>query len=324
MPEESVLYEKKPPIAFVTLNRPEKLNSLNRGPGSIIERLAEIWVDVRNDPDIRVAVLKGAGRCFCSGLDISAAGQSGEAGIGQARSAPAKLDPLGLTKGHESDPWTLFSGKDNPEAGTGLGVQPYLQNMWDCTKPIIAQVHSYCLGFGLAIANYADIVVATPDALFGYPPIRFGDPMVMQILMPWLLGMKKVSEMAFTGAMINADDAYNCGLINRVVSKDKIDDHVLRLAKVVAAVPPMVNLYSKLTIHHYYEMQGIKNAMDFSRAMVFLVEGGEIPYGTKWFQKRREVELGLKEALAERMAPYSEYDAAIRERAKKLTEEWKD
>jgi len=324
MPGESVIYEKKPPIAFVTMNRPEKMNSLDRGPGSIIDRLDKIWVDVRNDPEIRVAVLKGEGRCFCSGLDISAAGQQGESGIGQSRSAPAKVDPLGLTKGHESDPWVLFSGKENPESGPNLEGQGYLQNMWDCTKPIIAQVHSYCLGFGLAIANYSDIVIASPDALFGYPPIRFGDPMVMQILQPWLLGMKKVSEMAFTGAMINADDAHNCGLINKVVAKDKLDEEVLRMAKVVAAIPPMVNLYSKLTIHHYYETLGIKNAMDFSKAMVFLVEGGEIPYGTKWFQRRREEEIGLRGALDERMAPYAEYDTIIRERAKKLAAEWKD
>jgi enoyl-CoA hydratase len=324
MPEENVIYEKKPPIAFVTMNRPEKLNTLNRGPGSIIERMAEVWVDVRNDPEMRVAVLKGAGRCFCAGLDISGQAVEGLTGIGQSRSAPSKLDPQGLTKGHESDPWVLFTGKDNPEAGHGVGLPAYLQNMWDCPKPIIAQVHSYCLGFGLALANFSDIVVASPNSLFGYPPIRFGDPMVMSILMPWLLGMRKVSEMAYTGAMINADDAHNCGLINRVVSKDKLDDHVLKLAKVVAAVPPMVNLYSKLSIHHYYEMQGIKNALEFSRAMVFLIEGGEIPYGTKWFQKRREEELGLKGALEERMAPYAEYDFAIRERAKKLADEWKE
>lgn len=324
MAEESVIYEKKPPLALVTLNRPEKLNTLNRGPGSIIERLAEVWVDVRHDPEIRVAVLKGAGRCFCAGLDISSRAVEGSAGIGQSRSAPSKSDPQGLTKGHESDPWVLFTGKDNPEAGLGIGLPPYLQNMWDCTKPIIAQVHSFCLGFGLALANFSDIVLAAPNSLFGYPPIRFGDPMVMSILMPWLLGMRKISEMAYTGAMINADDAYNCGLINRVVPQDKLDDDVLRMARVVAAVPPMVNLYSKLSIHNYYEMQGIKNATEYARAMVYLIEGGEIPYGTKWFQKRREEEVGLKGALAERMAPYAEYDAAIRERAQKLAEEMKE
>lgn len=71
MNESKVIYEKKYPIAFVTLNRPEKKNALDKGPGSILERLDEIWKDIRFDPNVRVGVLKGAGPCFCAGMDLS-------------------------------------------------------------------------------------------------------------------------------------------------------------------------------------------------------------------------------------------------------------
>jgi len=312
MEEKKVIYEKKPPIAFVTLNRPEIRNALDFEPDGAIEQLTEIWKDVRYDPEIRVAVLKGAGPCFCAGFDMSMTGTE--------RAAPSKLDPLGLTKGHETDPWALYTGKDNPEAGPNIGGgMPVTEAMWNCTKPIIAQVHSYCLGGGLWLANYCDIVIASADALFGYPPIRFSNPITLPVLMPWLLGMRKTNEMAFTGAMIDSQEAYTCGLINKVVPGDKLDEQVLKMAEVIAAIPPMNNLYSKLIIHNFYEAMGIKSAMEYSLALGFMIEGSSIPGGLRGDLQKGE-EMGVSKSLKEIMAPYTEYDKEIRERARKLAE----
>lgn len=305
-----IIVEKKYPIGYITISRPEKQNSLTQLPGGTLEQMAQAYEDMKDDPDIRVFIIKGKGPCFSAGYDLSST---------QIFEPPNK----GWIQGREHEPWARFftaspEVRNNPESFlfTVLRSKWWWEPLRNNPKPSIAQVHSYCLGAGLWLINHCDVVYATPDAVFGYPPVRYGCPILFQILPPWLLGMRKAMKMALTGKVISAQEAYNCGLITEVVSRDKIDDEVKEMAESIAKVPPMTNLFTKRSIHHYYEMLGIETATRYADANCMLVENSSLPGGTVAFGELVK-EKGVREALVEQMAKYGTVDVLLdRERSR--------
>mgnify|MGYP001224633419 CR=1 FL=1 len=178
-----LIVEHSDSVATLTLNRPESLNALN-------ERLRyELCIAIgaiAADDDIRVVVVNGTGRSFCSGDDI-------------------KLD---------SDEDTLIGEKKGPD-----DVMIAFRNL---PKPIISQVHGHCLGAGLELALASDICIATEDAEFGCPFVRraiaWGGT-----LLPKFIGMRRATEMMLRGDPINAATALEWGIVNKVVASEFLD-----------------------------------------------------------------------------------------------------
>jgi len=211
---ETIIYEKKPPIAYVTLNRPDKLNALSK----------DLQLEVRDvlkdagwaDDEIRVIVVKGAGRSFSAGYDISG-----------AHAEDAVQIRNNGTLWHE-----------------GFNATTFWDVFWDNKKPIIAQVHGYCLAGASALASFCDLCICSEDALFGVPEVRFG-AIYLQGVWPWILGPRKTRELLYTGNLMDAQEAYRLGLVNKVVPKEKLDEAVNKMALTISKVPAVCNEYSK-------------------------------------------------------------------------------
>ena len=161
----AVLYKKHGAIGHIELNRPEKLNAINR---EMLDRLTSALSAAQEDSNIRAVVLSGAGRAFSSGFDLD---------MGAPADGESKSDFLRRELQHDFD--TIMRFHDFP-------------------KPIVVAVHGYCLGSSMEIAALCDITLAATDCRFGAPEVRFGSGMVCLIL-PWIVGQKHAREMLLVG-----------------------------------------------------------------------------------------------------------------------------
>ena len=246
---ENIIYEVEENTGWITLNRPERLNALSR---PLLAEVEEALNAARDDENVRAIVIKGAGRAFSAGYDMNVQTQ-GE----RRRDA-------------------LFSA-----LSSSAPQDMYKRAIWDNPKPVIAQVHSFTLAGGGHLACHCDITIASDDALFGYPPVRYASIM-MPLVWPELVGMKKAKQMAFTGSMITAQEALRVGLVSEVVPRDDLDDHVKTLAKTIAKLPPESTHLNKMAINNYYESQGLFQAIKFAGHLTnisYAASPGELPHG---------------------------------------------
>lgn len=284
---ENIIYEKKPPIAYITFNRPEKLNAFSE----------EMQLEVRDaledagwaDNKIRVIVLRGAGRCFstgfAAGMDIGEAGTSFDGVQWRALFSKGKGFPTGF--------WDVF---------------------WNNPKPLIAQVHSYCVAGGMAAACFCDLCICSEDALFGIPRVRDGGP-VLSAIWPWLLGMRKARELLYTGNLIDAQEAWRLGLVNKVVPRDKLEGEVNKLAKTMSKCPAVGIEYSKKAVNMVYELMNLRLAIERAAeldAICCSASAESNPERAEFDRISREE--GLKAALTWRKNKFAEEDAWFRER----------
>jgi enoyl-CoA hydratase/carnithine racemase len=306
--------EKKYPIGYITINRPQKRNSLSFGPTGTQAQIIQACDDFKEDPQIRVFIIKGARPCFCSGFDLGSAEFTKE------------MPDDALVKGREHEVWPRFfhgqKGVENPESILPEGGGWWWQSLWKNPKPSIALVHSFCFGAGLYTANFCDIVYATPDALFGYPPVRFGCPITMAILQPWLLGPRLTRWMALTGWSIGAEEALSHGLITKIVPKERAEQEVDKLAMAIAKVPPLTNVFTKWSINNYYESQGIKQHIENSGAGTMIIEQSTLP-GGNWDYVKMVEEYGLKEAQRIQFEKYGAVDELQERERQKIKAEYK-
>lgn len=182
----NVLYEKKGKIAHITLNRPERLNALT---AEVAKELGRVWTDFNDDDSLLVAILSGAGRSFCAGADVKE----------------------GLATGH----WSL--SKSLTLGDTTVGPQKY--QIW---KPIIAAVHGHVLGGGLWLMLECDLRIAAEDTKFGLPEPKIGVPTVFASFLPYYMSYGIASELLLIGDTIDAQRAYQLGLVNKVVPLDQL------------------------------------------------------------------------------------------------------
>ena len=312
MEYEHLIVEKKYPIGYITINRPERRNAL---AAKTLQELEAGVDEMRLDPEIRVFVLKGAGECFCSGFDISGS----EPGLFSAGEKYA--ESLQWMSDLEGEVWARYvrSGGflTNPESKP-LGINPNpFQYFWDHPKPSIAQIHSFVLGAGLWIANSCDITVATPTAVLGYPPPRQGASVTLGALSPWLMGRKKTLEMAFTGKAITAEEGFRYGLINHIYHEDKIDEEVYKLALSIAKIPPITNMFSKRAINNYFDNLGINQANRFGTALNEMTENSRVPGHLQNLSEEIR-RIGMKEALKKQYEEYSTPDDVLERESARL------
>ena len=170
-----------PGVRRLTLNRPEKRNALNNELRGAIFTALEAH---DGDAEVKVTIIRGAGPAFCSGYDLSADNR-----VGQPYHSAAGL---GQWSRHVVEGWF---------------------KVWDLAKPVIAQVHGYCLAGGTELATACDLVYVAEDAQIGYPPVRLMSPPDMQFH-PWLMGMRQAMESMLTGDAMSGREAAAKGLAN--------------------------------------------------------------------------------------------------------------
>ncbi len=245
-------------VRRLTLNRPDKHNALDV---ELVEALSVALAAAAVDPDVRVLIIAGAGRSFCAGYDLTEESPSeGSAVLGTLRQS---LDRL--------------------------------LEVFDHPKPIIAQVHGHCLAGGCDLMMMCDLAVASEDAVFGQPEIRFGSTVVAHV-MPWLIGARRAKELLLTGDdRVGAAEAERIGLVNRVVPRDGLDQATMRLARELAVVDPVAMSLTKKAINRSWEIAGFREALLAGIEIGAVIESARVPEREEF--ERIAAEQGLKEAL---------------------------
>lgn len=274
MTEANILLADEPVtgVRRLTLNRPEKRNALNNAlRGAIFAALAE----ADRDDAVRVSVIRGAGPAFCAGYDLSA-----------------------------------DNSKDQPYQ-TAAGIWPWSRHVvegwfrvWDLAKPVIAQVHGYCLAGGSELATACDLVYVAEDAKIGYPPTRLMSPPDMQFH-PWLLGMRRAMEMYLTGDAITGIEAAQDGFANRAFPAERLEEEVLKVAERVAKVPPDLQQINKRSVHRAMEIMGMRDGLRAGtelQALAFCTESS-LAYRRQF----RRDGASVRDLLSQRDAPFRDY-----------------
>ncbi|MHB8575828.1 MAG: enoyl-CoA hydratase-related protein [Dehalococcoidia bacterium] len=226
---ETVLFERTGNIGYVTLNRPEKLNAISPG---MLREFEEVLDEIEQNPVVRVVVIRGAGRAFSAGYDLnpSAEGRSD-------RGDP--VDDLNRLR------WTM---------------QRWLR-VWDFPKPVIAQVHGFCLAGATQLCVLTDITIVAEDARIGLPAIPIGGGYISP-MWTWLVGPKRAKEMSFVpGSQIDGRTAAEWGFANRAVPAARLEDDVRQLAERIAVVPAKILQLKKASVNRTMELQGFRTAI---------------------------------------------------------------
>ena len=262
--------EPAPRVRRITLNRPEKRNALNHKlRGEIIQALQEADVD----PEISVSVIRGAGKCFSAGYDLG-----------------------GGNEGQEL-PWFSAEGDGQFQRNVTDGWM----SIWDLAKPVIAQVHSYCLAGGSELATGCDMVFVAEDALMGYPAVRFGVPDMQ--FHAWFLGLRKAMQMMTTGDPITGIEAARLGWANEAVPADQLEARVLEIARRIANIPSEMVQLNKRNVHRAMDAMGLRAAIRAGTEISALA----VHQATFQDFINNAAEKGLVNALQERDTPFGDY-----------------
>jgi enoyl-CoA hydratase len=273
MPTNVLLIDTpRPGVRRLTMNRPEKRNALNNElRGAILAALQEADAD----PETRVSILRGAGPAFSAGYDL---------GANNAVDQPYyTAGGAGQWARHVVDGWF---------------------RIWDLAKPVIAQVHGYCLAGGSELATSCDLVYVAEDAHIGYPPTRLMSPPDNQFH-PWLLGMRTAMEMFLTGDAITGVEAAAKGFANRAFPAALLEAAVLGIAERVALVPSELQQINKRAVHRAMEIMGLRAAIRSGtemQALAFTTEASRA-YRSQFKRDGGSV----RELLSQRDAPFRDY-----------------
>ena len=287
---EDIIYELREGaggvIAYITLNRPERLNAQSR---KLLSELGEALEASANDDDVRCIVIRGAGRAFSAGYDMNV----------QSQGALSR------------DAVTMITNRPDP-------TQMYQRWIWNNPKPVIAQVHSFTLAGGGQVASHCDITIASEDALFGYPPARYAS-VATYMIWPELVGMKKAKQLAFTGNMINAEEALRLGLVSEVVPASDLDEQVWNLANTISKLPPASTRLNKRAINHYYESQGMFQSFEFAENLMYASYSASpeaLPHGLQDVDRVTEEE-GMRAGFQYMNEAYTDEDAIAQAQMKR-------
>lgn len=228
-----LLTDVKEHIATLTLNRPEVRNSLNAG---LMEELVDALGQARDDAEVRVVVLKGAGdKAFCAGADLGKIEDQAKEGIVAARAHLIKYAEIILA-------------------------------LVDVGKPTIAQVQGYALAGGCGLVAACDLAVASENASFAVPEINVGIwGMIITAPMFRCVMTKPGLEMFYTGNRISAVEAHRIGLVNRVVPPERLEEETKKLAQTIAGKSPFA---LKMGREAFYTARD----MEYTKAVKYLRE----------------------------------------------------
>jgi len=262
--------EPAPMVRRITLNRPEKRNALNHAlRGDLLNALRE----ADQDEAIRVMIVRGAGKCFSAGYELG----GGNEGLELPFYTPGGD---GQWPRHVTEGW--------------MGI-------WDLAKPVIAQVHGYCLAGGSELATGCDLIYVAEDAKIGYPAVRFGVPDMH--FHAWFMGMRMALEMMLTGDSISGSEAARLGWANRAFPVAELDAAVVDMANRISQVDPELAQMNKRLVHRQMEIAGMRTGIRVGTEMCAL---GTHTKALQRFVAQARSE-GLTKTLQQRDAPFGDY-----------------
>jgi enoyl-CoA hydratase len=281
MAYETIRFDVQSPVATITLNRPEHLNTI---VPPMPEEFENAITEAVNDESVKVIVVRGAGRSFCAGYDFGG----------------------GF---HHWDDYFTTDGKWDPgkdfQGAFGSGPTQRFMSMWRCPKPVIAQVHGWCVGGGSDTALCADLVIAADDARIGTPYSRMWGAYLSGM---WIyrLGLTRAKEYALTGKPFSGREAADIGLINKAVPFEDLEAEVAAMAAQLASIPASQLAAMKLIVNQAYDNMGLASTQTLGPILDGLMRNTP--------DAHRFIELaetdGVRAAVARRDGPFGDYSQA--------------
>lgn len=272
MTYETILYQPNDAIACITLNRPEKLNAIS---WQMQEELRDALWAADRDPAVRVVILRGAGRAFSAGYDITP--------------PPGQRTHAAGEHSMERDIWWLEQ------------AQQMRLVLWDMHKPVIGQVHGYCLAGGTDLVFLADIVIAAEDATIGFPPVRaMGSP--VGHMWTYLAGPQWAKRLLLTGDSISGAEAARIGLVLKAVPAAQLESTVEELASRMALIDVDLLAANKRIVNLAMELMGARTMQRMGAERDAI--GRQAPVVTEFYKMAKEK--GLKAALEWRDAKFAD------------------
>ncbi len=223
---ENIIYEVKENVAKITMNRSDKMNALNHG---LWDDLHAAFDEAEDDPEVRAIILCGSGKAFCAGWDLKAS--------------------YYITGPKGQEKWTTRNA-----LSTLRKISERYLRIMNVPKPVIAQIHGYCLAAGCYLEMLCDIAIAADDVKMGHPVGRGGvDSMPLWIT---YLGQRKAREMLLTQQIIDGKEAERIGLVNRSVPPEQLEQEVWDMAKLFTAASPDAIAVQKEAFNTHAEIMG--------------------------------------------------------------------
>ena len=283
--ERTVRYEVRDGVAIVTLNRPEKLNTLNEG---MISGLASAIDRAAESPDVSAVVLRGAGRTLTAGYDIDF----------DARAPGFRVRGYGAPA-LEQRPGGWDPVRDYHMMNAN--VRRFMK-LWDCPKPVIGQLHGWAIGGGTDLILCCDLIFMADDAHLGYAPSRiFGTPTTMMWV--YRIGLEHAKEFLLSGDAIDAATAHRIGLVSRVFPAEDLAEETIRYASRFRHIPANQLALNKLLINQAFENMGLRTTQMLGTLFDGVTRHTEEAY--RWVEDFGRV--GFRETIRRRDEPFGDY-----------------
>jgi len=277
---KDIRYEVADGRARITLSRPKTHNAIT---GLMLEELEDACWTADDDQSVHCVILRGEGRSFCSGYDLTALGRKPEPGYRTGRS-------------HDDDIWLIERNNRR------------IRTLWEMHKPSIAQVHGACMAGGTDLAMVCDMVVVADDARFGFPAAR-GLGALPSNLWMYHCGPQWTKRLQLTGDVVSGEDAAKIGLALKSVPEDKLEDEVEGIADRLALIDPDLLAANKRITNLSMEMMGAQVLQRLAAEND--ARAHRAPAVREWVRSSRE--LGVREALKQRDAPFGDGFAHVSE-----------
>ncbi len=280
---ETIDYSTDGAIARLTLNRPERLNAIN---AQMTADLRDAVIAANEDPTVRVLILSGAGRAFCAGYDLDWGTKAEDA---TQRSLAGNWDPV------------------RDYQGMSRNVRAFM-SLWESPKPVIAQVHGWCVGGGTDMALCSDLIFMAEDARIGYPPARvWGEPTT--VMWVYRLPLEHAKRLMLSGESLTGAEAERLGLASKALPASELAGAAEGFARKLATVPANQLAMSKLLVNQAYENMGLRSSQTLGT--VFDGIARHTPEGVAW--RDLAMKEGFREAVRRRDAPWGDYGERRRE-----------
>ncbi len=274
---ETLLYQPADGIARITLNRPERLNAIN---SILTDDLRRAVGAANDDAAARVIVLSGAGRAFCAGYDLDWGTKAEDA---NQRAMSGQWDPV------------------RDYMGMSRNVRAFM-SLWESPKPVIAQVHGWCVGGGTDMALCSDLIYMADDAQIGYPPARiWGEPTT--VMWAYRLGLETAKRLMLTGQSLTGLEAVRVGLASASAPADELPGVVDDIARKMATIPLNQLVMSKLLVNQAYENMGLRTTQVLGTFLDGIAR--HTPEGIAW--RDAAMRDGFRDAVRKRDAPWADY-----------------